>query len=656
MATGHMTLEQLLETLDLESVPENHALDSTLQPTLAPRFRAGRSVIPPKSPGPTLPPPAAADRASHEMRIRGQLAEGGMGSIFLAEQPALRRDVALKTLKDEFMTPVFASRLRREARVLALVEHPNVVPVHALDTDDRNAPVVVMKRIEGTPWRALIQEPNHPALPAATDRLAWHLRVLMRICEAVHYAHSRGVLHLDLKPDNVMIGAFREVYLVDWGVAVSTDDAQRGWLPMADEVSEILGTPAYLAPEMVDLARAPLSPRTDVYLLGGTLHEILLGRPPHEGKSLHDLLYAAYGAEAPELPRDVPEELGRILRKALAPSPDDRFESAEALRSALSDFLEHRVAASVADGARDALVELKMLVDESAREPTHPQLRIAERQDSRNARVQRAFAKARFGFAEALRHHAQAEDAQEGLTSALLAMTGYHLRRMETASAEGLLEELKDEPRADALREEAARQRAEAARLEKLDKLESVDAGGRARGGLILAVALIVSIPGLVGYVGTHLGLYHYEWWHTLTATALLSVVVLGGAFVMRRQLMATRRSRGIMWSITILMMLSVALRAVSYSLGVREEASLALELFFFGSGAAVAAVLADRRFYFPAVAFFGGTALVLLMPAHMLLWVALSAVAGPGALAWAWIRADEGGPRQTGESDTGPP
>ena len=162
-----MTLEQLLESLDLEAVPENHALDSTLEPTLAPRFREGKSVRAAPSPPRSLPPPAAADRASHDIRIRGQLAEGGMGAIFLAQQPALRRDVALKTLKDEFMTPVFAQRLRREARVLALVEHPNVVPVHALDTDERNAPVLVMKRIEGTPWRALLRDPAHPALPSA---------------------------------------------------------------------------------------------------------------------------------------------------------------------------------------------------------------------------------------------------------------------------------------------------------------------------------------------------------------------------------------------------------------------------------------------------------------------------------------------------------
>ena len=649
MPTGRMTLQQLLASLDLDAVPADHALDSTLQPTLAPRFRQGRTgPVRPSRPK-SLPPPSAADRTSHHIRIRGQLAEGGMGAIFLAEQPALRRDVALKTLKDEFMTPVFAQRLRREARVLALVEHPNVVPVHALDTDERNAPVVVMKRIEGTPWRALIRDDAHPALPPAGDRLVWHLRVLMRICEAVHYAHSRGILHLDLKPDNVMIGAFREVYLVDWGVAVSTEERQRGWLPMADEVNEILGTPAYLAPEMVDLTRAPLSPKTDVYLLGGTLHEILFQRPPHEGASLHDLLYAAYSAEPPPLPASVPEELGRILRTTLHPDPDQRFESAEALRAALSDFLEHRVAASIADGARDALVELRLLVDETRGELAHPRRRIAERQDARNAAVQRAFARARFGFAEALRHHPQAADVREGLVSALLAMTRYHLRRLETASAEGLLEELSGEERAVPLRDEAAAQRTEAARLEKLGNEEDDDGSSRARALLVFVTGLVVTIPGLLGYAGMRLGLYRYEWWHTLGYGVLLSAVVGGGAFVLRERLMATGKSRRIVWSIGALTLLSVALRAVSSTLGVRGAASLALELLFFGSGALLAAILSDRRFAFAAVAFFAGTGLVLLAPDHMLLWVALSALTGPGALAWAW-RAER---PETPESDT---
>ncbi len=645
-----MTLEQLLESLDLEAVPENHALDSTLEPTLAPRFREGKSVRAAPSPPRSLPPPAAADRASHDIRIRGQLAEGGMGAIFLAQQPALRRDVALKTLKDEFMTPVFAQRLRREARVLALVEHPNVVPVHALDTDERNAPVLVMKRIEGTPWRALLRDPAHPALPSAGDRLVYHLRVLMRICEAVHYAHSRGILHLDLKPDNVMIGAFREVYVVDWGVAVSTDEKQRGWLPMADEVAEILGTPAYLAPEMVDLTRAPLSPATDVYLLGGNLHEILFQRPPHEGDSLHDLLYAAYDAKAPPLPESVPEELGRILRKALQPEPADRYATAEELRSALSDFLEHRVAASIADGAQEALDELKELVADAAKEPTHPRQRIAERQDSRNAAVQRAFARARFGFAESLRHHPQATEASEGLGEALRTMVGYHLHRKETASAEGLLEELTGDPRAEAMRAQAAEQRAEAARLEKLGNEAEDDPDSRARGVLVFVTALVVTIPGLLAYLGTRLGLYTYAWWHTLAYGVLLSAIVGVGGYLWRDRIMTTGRGRRIVWSIVAVTLCSVALRAVSTTLGVRGAASLALELFFFGAAALIAAILSDRRFSMAAVPFFAGTGLVLLAPDHMLLWVALSALTGPGALAWAWMRAERRIPRESGK------
>ncbi|HJL30460.1 MAG TPA: protein kinase, partial [Polyangiaceae bacterium LLY-WYZ-15_(1-7)] len=294
MATGRMTLEQLMAALDMEAVPEDHALDSTLLPTLAPRVRRERkSSRPPEDQvDEHAADPAAEDQAgakgaarslsdrslsdrplsdrppeelrSQGLRVKGPLAEGGMGRIDLAEQGGLRRDVALKTLRDEFLEPAFADRLLREARVLAQVEHPHVVPLYGLEADARNAPVLVMKRIEGVPWRRLIRDDAHPAFPAdAEDRLAWHLHVLMDVCDAVHYAHSKGVLHLDLKPDNVMIGAFREVLLVDRGVAVCTDEAKRGWLPMADEVQEVLCTPAYLAPEMVDVARRALGPATD---------------------------------------------------------------------------------------------------------------------------------------------------------------------------------------------------------------------------------------------------------------------------------------------------------------------------------------------------------------------------------------------------------
>src|SRR5689334_21645835 len=114
----------------------------------------------------------------------------------------------------------------------------------------------------------------------ADDLLEYNLSILVQLCSAVSLAHERGVLHRDLKPENVMIGRFGEVYLVDWGIAVSLTADLQGRLPLAAEQNEIAGTPCYMAPEMLG-ALGKLSERTDVYLLGAILHENLSGEPPH---------------------------------------------------------------------------------------------------------------------------------------------------------------------------------------------------------------------------------------------------------------------------------------------------------------------------------------------------------------------------------------
>lgn len=660
MATGKMTLEQLLGQLDLGAVPEDHAHDQTLEPTLAPRFRErGRkasergfakvelektALAPGTEPEPTpsLPPPADEDRSSSRLRVLGPLAEGGMGKIELAEQGGLRREVALKTLRDEFLEESFAARLLREARILGLVEHPNVVPLYGLETDGRNAPVLVMKRIQGVPWRAVMRDPDHPVMRDA-DRLAWHIRVLMRVCDAVHYGHARGVLHLDLKPENVMIGPFREVVLVDWGVAVCTNEKYRGWLPMADEVEEVLGTPAYLAPEMVDVARRALGPATDVYLLGATLHELLVGKPPHQGESLQAILYAAYEAAVPELPATAPQELSAICRKAMQPDPADRFATVEALRDALSDFLAHRASTRLADKAHTQLVELRALVDAAEEEPTQPgQPRIPGKTDQRNAAVQRLFGRCRFAFAEALHEWEGNDSAREGQREALLVMAHYHLLRGEAASAETLLEELPDEPdepRAAQLRAEAERQRTEASRLERLGREEADDPGRKTRGKLLLLGAALVSLPIFVAYGLNRAGVLSYHWWHTLIYDVLLAGFFGVGGLLTRRRTASNRRGRRLVLTLVYLTLLAVLLRMVSLAMGLWDLRSTALELFYFGSGCVLAGLLADRRFYVAAPALFVGAVLVLSFPAHAQLIIAFASLIGPGALAYAWMK-----------------
>src|SRR5690606_9017841 len=131
----------------------------------------------------------------------------------------------------------------------------------------------------------------------ADDLLEWNLRVFLSVCNAVRFAHSRKILHRDLKPENVMIGQFGEVYLADWGIAVSLEDDGSGRLPLASEAIEMAGTPLYMAPEMLGGRESRLSERTDLYLLGSILYEIVAGEPPPRGRSFMELLGANVGAE-----------------------------------------------------------------------------------------------------------------------------------------------------------------------------------------------------------------------------------------------------------------------------------------------------------------------------------------------------------------------
>src|SRR5262249_12200472 len=151
-----------------------------------------------------------------------------------------------------------------EAVITGSLEHPSVVPVYALGCDDAGHPILVMKRIEGVSWKTLAADQHHPAWAridaAGDDRLVAHLEILMQVAGAVHFAHSRGFVHRDIKLANVMIGEFGEVYVVDWGLAV-----KMGAAPLSDEEAPLVGTPVYLAPEMLSGDPAAVDARTDVY-------------------------------------------------------------------------------------------------------------------------------------------------------------------------------------------------------------------------------------------------------------------------------------------------------------------------------------------------------------------------------------------------------
>ena len=205
-----------------------------------------------------------------------------------------------------------------------------------------------MKRIEGSLWTDLLKVDTQSRPTANLDR---HLSVLADVCNAVHYAHSKQIVHRDIKPGNVLIGEFGEVVLVDWGVAARFDDPAPG---------VAYGTPGYMAPEMA--YGEQVDARTDVFLLGATLHKVLTGRSRNFGPTGMAAMLAATRAEPTDYDDDVPEELAKICNRACALKPTQRFPTAQSFRDALIDFRRHRLSVQFALAASARFDEVKALV------------------------------------------------------------------------------------------------------------------------------------------------------------------------------------------------------------------------------------------------------------------------------------------------------
>jgi serine/threonine protein kinase len=262
-----------------------------------------------------------------------------MATVYLAYDRELEREVALKVLRGPVLAPEAAPRMLREARIIARLEHPGIVPVHDVGLLADGRVFYAMKRVGG---RRLDQ------LAAEGRPLAELLDVFERICEAVAFAHAHGVIHRDLKPENVMVGAFGEVLVMDWGVAKLAGEPAAA--PAAAPGSEpsratahgtVLGTPGYMSPEQARGHQA-LDARADVYSLGALLYFLLVGRSPApipwpDTEAATLTLEARVGGSAPgvEAPRRLRPGIARPLEaiclKALSADPAGRYAGAPEL-------------------------------------------------------------------------------------------------------------------------------------------------------------------------------------------------------------------------------------------------------------------------------------------------------------------------------------
>ncbi len=303
--------------------------------------------------GPAFAPSGVGSVVSYEdLRF---LAAGGLGSVFKAREAGLGRGVALK-----FVHPARASdpnnlrRFRREVLITAMLEHPGIVPIYSQGRDAEGNPCYAMRFIEGEDLAKAIER-FHEKGPTGRDpaKRAAEFRALLgrfrSACATLAYAHSRGVVHRDVKPANIMLGDFDATMVVDWGLALTFGPTRDADLddPSADAPDETgtgpgVGTPGYMAPEQCAGTRDRIDGRSDVYSLGATLYAILTGRAPLSGVPPGERARRAAAGDVPR-PRaiepSVPAALEAVCLKAMATAPEDRYPTAEALSADIEKWL-----------------------------------------------------------------------------------------------------------------------------------------------------------------------------------------------------------------------------------------------------------------------------------------------------------------------------
>jgi PAS domain S-box-containing protein len=296
--------------------------------------------------GAAATPVPAGETLTDERYVRLHVhASGGMGQVWLARDAQLNREVALKELRAEVASDVpLTQRFIREAQITGQLEHPGIVPVYDFGWNSTTGePFYTMRFVRGRTMVDASVTYHEKRLQDQADplELVTLLSAFVAVCNAMAYAHSHRILHRDLKGENILLGDFGEVLVVDWGLAKTLDAEEAALTPGGDWLGQrgsdrtiagsIIGTPGYMAPEQADGRLDLIDHRTDIYGLGAILYEVLTGRPPSSAETATEAIQQALRGDFAR-PRDiwpeVPPALEAVCLRALARDPNARFQSA----------------------------------------------------------------------------------------------------------------------------------------------------------------------------------------------------------------------------------------------------------------------------------------------------------------------------------------
>src|ERR1051326_300666 len=315
----------------------------------------------------------------YKYEIKSKLGQGGMGEVYKVLDRDLRREVAMKRLRPQAAMGAAEEDLLRfvkEAQAAGRLEHPNIVPVHDLGVDGDGRVYFTLKYVKGLSLKEVIRgrrdatqlEDKRKFRDVFTPRQM--IEILISVCNAVAYAHSKDIIHRDLKPDNVMLGNFGEVLVMDWGLAKILGKKGAHEVPQESSFDfnlranldssmtmegAIAGAPAYMSPEQAEGRISELDFRTDVYSLGAMLYEILAGEPPYKGTTALEVVRMVTEGPPPPLAsgthgfRPIPRELKAICEKAMAHEAGQRYSTAEQMRDDLTANLEDLPVSSCPD-------------------------------------------------------------------------------------------------------------------------------------------------------------------------------------------------------------------------------------------------------------------------------------------------------------------